>query len=106
MFEHNTEELIESDEYGEADFDAEVIYPDVDNLFTLKTSTLNMCTQSVQLKVVLINKSPMEVQAHYKNTCHLQQYLCTANHLVRAKCVHESHQKPCNSLKFAQIQKC
>ena len=47
MFEHNTEELIESDEDGEADLDAEVIYPDVDNFFTLKTSKLNMCTQSV-----------------------------------------------------------
>ena len=44
MFSHITEELIESDEYGEADFDSEVIYPEVDNLFTLKTSTLNMCT--------------------------------------------------------------
>ena len=63
MFEHNTTELIESDNYGEADFDAKVIYPDVDNLFTLKTSTLNMCTQSVQLKVGLIKKSPMGLHA-------------------------------------------
>ena len=45
MFADNTE-VIESDEY-EVVFDAEVIYPEVDNLFTLKTSTLNMCTQSV-----------------------------------------------------------
>ena len=51
MFAHNTEEVIESDEYAEAVFDAEVIYPEVDDLFTLKTSTLNMCTQSVQLKL-------------------------------------------------------
>ena len=68
MFAHNTEEVIESDEYGEADFDAEV-----DTLFTLKTSTLNMCAQcaqSVQLKVGLINKSLMEVHAHYRNICH------------------------------------
>ena len=44
MFVHNTEEVIDIDEYGEADFDAEVIYPEVDNLFTIKPSTLNMCT--------------------------------------------------------------
>ena len=44
MFAHNSEEVIERDEYGEAVFDAEVIYPEVDNLVTLKTSTLNMCT--------------------------------------------------------------
>ena len=37
MFAHNTEEVIESDEYGEAVFNAEVIHPEVDNLFTLKT---------------------------------------------------------------------
>ena len=65
MFAHNTEEVTESDEYGEADFDAEV-----NTLFTLKTSTLNMCTQSVQLKIGLINKSPMGVHAHYRNICH------------------------------------
>ncbi len=47
MFVHNTGEVIESDEYGEAVFEAEVIFPEVDNLFTLKTITLNMCTQSV-----------------------------------------------------------
>ena len=35
MFAHNTEEVNESDEYGKADFDAEVIYLEVDNLFTL-----------------------------------------------------------------------
>ena len=46
MFTHNTEEVIESDEYGKAVFHAEVIYPEVDNLFTLKTSTLNMCSHS------------------------------------------------------------
>ena len=73
MFAHNTEEVIESDEYREAVFDAEVIYPEVDNLFTLKTSTLNMCTKTVQL---------MGVHAHYRNICHLQQYLCTAKQLV------------------------
>ena len=44
VFVHNTEELIKGDEYGEAVFHAEVIYPEVDNLFTLKISTLNMCT--------------------------------------------------------------
>ena len=82
MFDHNTEELIESDEYGEAVFNAEVVYPEVNNLFTLNSSTLNMCTQSVQLKVGLINKSPMGVHAHYKNICHLQQHMCTAKHLV------------------------
>ena len=72
MFAHNSEEVIESDEYGEAVFDAEVMYPEVDNLFTLKPSTLNKCTQSVQLKVGLINKSPMGVHAHNRNVCHLQ----------------------------------
>ena len=80
MFAHNTEEVIESDEYGEAVFDAEVIHPEVDNLFTLKT--VNMCTKRVQLKVGLINKSLMGVHAHYRNICHLQQYLCTAKQLV------------------------
>ena len=54
MFAHNSEEVIENDEYGKAVFDAEVIYPEVDNLFTLKPSTLNMCTQSVQLKVAVV----------------------------------------------------
>ena len=44
MFAQNTEEVIKGEEYGEAFFDAEVIYPEVDNLVTLKTSTLNMCT--------------------------------------------------------------
>ena len=53
---------------------------------SLKTSTLNMCTQSVQLKVGLINK--MGVHAHYKtfaifnSTCVLptiwsEQSVCT-----------------------------
>lgn len=56
MFAHNTEEVTESEEYGEAVFDAEVIHPEVDNLFTLKT--VNMCTKRVQLKVWLIHKSP------------------------------------------------
>ena len=82
MLAHNNEELIESDEYGKAVFDAEVIYLEADNLFTLKTSTLNMCTQSVQQKVELINKSPMGVDAYYRNICHLQQYLCIAKPLV------------------------
>ena len=72
MFAHNTEEVIESDEYVDAGFNAEVIHPEVDNLFTLKTSTLNICTQNVQLKVGMINKSPMGVHAHYRNICHLQ----------------------------------
>ena len=82
MYAHNTEEVIESDEYGEAVFDAEIIFPEVDNFFALKTSTLNMCTKRVQLKVGLINKSLMGVHAHYRNICHLQQYLCTAKQLV------------------------
>ena len=64
-----------------------------------------MCTESVQLKVGLINKSLMGVHALYRNICHLQQY-STAKHLVRANCVHKSQQKRCNSLKFAQIQEC
>ena len=37
---------IESDEYGKVVFDPEVIYPEVDNSFILKTFTLNICTQS------------------------------------------------------------
>ena len=77
MFAHTTEEVIESDEYGKAVFDSEVIYPEVNNLFTLKTSTLNMCTKRLQLKVGLINKSLMGV-----HICHLQQYLCTAKQLL------------------------
>ncbi len=80
MFAHKTEKVIESDEYGEAVFDAEVICLEVDNMFTLKT--VNMCTKRVQLKVGLINKSLMGVHAHYRNICHLQQYLCTAKHSV------------------------
>ena len=63
--------MIESDENGKAVIDADVIYLKVDNLFTLKTSTLNKCTQCVQLKVWLINKSPMGVYTHYRNICHL-----------------------------------
>ena len=51
-----------------------------DNLFTLKT--VNMCTKRLQLKVGLINKALMGVHAHYRNICHLQQYLCTAKQLV------------------------
>ena len=82
MFAHNTEEVIEKDEYGEAVFDAEFIYPEVDNLFTLKTSALNRSTKRVQLKVGLINKSLMGVHAPYRNICHLQQYLCTAKQVV------------------------
>ena len=66
----------------------------------LYTSTLNLCTQNVQLKVGLINKSLMGVHALYRNTCHLQQY-STAKHLVWAKCVHKYQQKHCNWLKFA-----
>ena len=48
-----------------------------------------MCTKRVQLKVGLINKSLMGVHAHYRNICHLQQFLCTAKHSVLAKCVLE-----------------
>ena len=33
-----------------------------------------MCTQTVQLKVGLINKCPMGVHALYRNICHIQQY--------------------------------
>ena len=51
-----------------------------------------MCTQSVQLKVGLINKCPMGVHALYRNICHIQQY-STAKHLVWPKCVHKSQQK-------------
>ena len=80
MFAHNTDEVIESDEYGKADLDAEVIYPEVTS--NSLTSTLKMCTQSVQLKVGLINNSLIGVHAHYRNICHFQQYLCTAKHLV------------------------
>ena len=87
-------------------FDAEYIYLEVDNLFILKTSPLNMCTQSVQLKVALVIKSPMGVHTHYRNICYLQQYLCIAKRLVWAKCVHKSQQKRGNSLNFAQIQNC
>ena len=76
MFAHNSEEVIESDEYGEAVFDDEVMYPEVDNLFTLNPSTLNMCTQSVQLKVGPINKSSMGVHAHYRKFAIFKQYLC------------------------------
>ena len=71
----------------------------------LYTSTLNMCTLSVQLKVGLINRSPMGVHALYRNICHIQQY-STAKHLVWAKCVQKSQQKRCNSFKFPQIQEC
>ena len=49
MFAYNTEEVIESDEYGEAVFDAEVIHPEVGNLFTLKT--VKMCTKRVQMRL-------------------------------------------------------
>ena len=45
MFVHNTEEVIESDEYGEAVFDAEVSWADQQSL--------------------------MGAQAHYRNICHL-----------------------------------
>ena len=68
----------------------------------LYTSTLNM---RVQLKFGLINKCQMGLHALYRNICHLQQYN-TAIHLVWTKCVHESQQKHCYSLKFAQIQEC
>ena len=45
MYAYNTEEVIESDEYGEAVFDAEVIYPEVDNLFIFKTEHVyTQCT--------------------------------------------------------------
>ena len=36
MYAHNTEEVIESDEYGEAVFYAEVIYQEVDNFLLSK----------------------------------------------------------------------
>ena len=36
MYAHNTEEVIEIDEYGEAVFDAEVIYPEVGNFLLSK----------------------------------------------------------------------
>ena len=74
-----TEEVIESDEYGEAVFYAEVIQPEVVNLFTLKT--VNMCTKRVQLKIGLINKSLMGVHAHYRNICQLHLYLFTNKQL-------------------------
>ena len=71
-----------------------------------KPSTLNMCTQSLQLKVGLIKKSLMGVHAHYRNICHLQQYLCNAKHLVWAKCVHKSQQQQkaaTHSLRFENV---
>ena len=37
------------------------------------TSQYQKKLKSVQLKVWLINKSPMGVHAHYRNICHLQQ---------------------------------
>ena len=101
IFALNTEEMIESDEYGEAVFNAKVIHPEVDNLVILQT--VNMFTKRVQLKVGLINKSLMGVHTHYRNICHLQQYLCTVDSW--------SEQSACTSLnkmlqlKFAQIQK-
>ncbi len=45
IFAHNTEDVIESDVYGEAVFDAEVSWAD--------------------------QKSLMGVHAHYRNICHL-----------------------------------
>ena len=84
MFAHNSEEVIESDEYGEAVFDAEVMYPEVDNLFTLKPSTLNMCTQSVQLNVGLRNKSVMHTAE--QSMCNsVNKNAVTHSHLLRSK---------------------
>ena len=45
MFAHNTEDVIESDEYGEAVFDAEVIYPEK---YTLVQEALSLHNTSVQ----------------------------------------------------------
>ena len=56
MFAHNTEDVIESDEYGKAVFDAEVTWADQQSL--------------------------MGVHAHYRIIFHLGQYLCTAKQLV------------------------
>ena len=59
-------------------------FDDIDNKFDDARAAnwgLNMCTQSVLLKVGLINKSLMGVHALYRNICHIQQY-STAKHLV------------------------
>ena len=69
MFAHNTEEVIESDEYGEADFDAEVIHLEVDNLFTLKTSTLNIWSE--QSVCTSLNKNPATQICSDSDKCRL-----------------------------------
>ena len=84
-------------------FEDDANYPEPEDATYDKLNDFN--EEIVQLKVGLINKSPMGVHALYRNICHLQQY-STAKHLVWAKCVHKSQQKRCNSLKFAQIQEC
>ena len=95
MFAHNTEEVIESDEYGAAVFNAEVIHLEVDNLFTLKT--VNMCTKRVAEGWA--DGGPCSLQKHLPSST--VPVYCQTVGLSKA-CAQVST----NSLEFAQIKKC